>query len=346
MVDVRAEFGADVVYLNTASLGLPPRATLLALHCALEDWRAGRADPPAYDVPLNAARASYAALVGVSPGDVAVGSQVSAFAGVVAASLPAGSEVLTAGGDFTSILFPFHVQAGRGITVREVPLEELAGAVTGRTALVAVSAVQSADGRLADLAALEATGAPVLLDVTQAVGWLPIDASRYAYTVCGAYKWLLSPRGAAFFTVRRELRDALVPMAAGWYAGDDPWSSIYGGPLRLAEDARRFDLSPAWHAWVGAAPAIELLAAIGPDPLHEHGLRLANQFRAGIALPPGDSAIVSLAVDDGAAAAMRAAGVAAATRAGRLRLSFHVYNDQADVDAALEAVGRHVLPQG
>ena len=87
---------------------------------------------------------------------VAVESQVSVFAGLIAANLPGGSEVLTATGDFTSILFPFYAQSGRGIRVREVPLDRIAECVTSRTTLVAVSAVQSAGGRVADLDALHA----------------------------------------------------------------------------------------------------------------------------------------------------------------------------------------------
>jgi selenocysteine lyase/cysteine desulfurase len=98
----------------------------------------------------------------------------------------------------TSILFPFHAQAGHGIRVREAPLERIADCMTSASALVAVSAVQSADGRGADVDALHAasraTGTNVLLDTTQAVGWLPVDASRFAYTACGGCKWLLSPQ--------------------------------------------------------------------------------------------------------------------------------------------------------
>jgi selenocysteine lyase/cysteine desulfurase len=187
---------------------------------------------------VAAARSSYARLVGVDPSAVAVGSQVSVFAGLIAANLPDGSEVLTAAGDFTSILFPFLAQSGRGVRVREVPLEHIADAVTPRTTLVSVSAVQSADGRVINLGALhaatEATGTRVLLDTTQAAGWLPVDAARFTYTACGGYKWLLSPRGTAYFTIRPELTGELVPHTAGWYAGESPWSSIYGGPLRLA----------------------------------------------------------------------------------------------------------------
>ncbi len=350
IASAREEFDAEVTYLNTATLGLPLRRSWLALQEAQARWRAGTAQAGEYDVPLGLARASYARLVGVAPSAVAVGSQVSVFAGLVAASLPDGSEVLTAAGDFTSILFPFHAQSGRGVRVREVPLEQIADAVTTSTTLVSLSAVQSSNGRVADLGALraacEATGTQVLLDTTQAVGWLPIEAGQFAYTVCGGYKWLLSSRGTAYLTVRPELLDALVPHTAGWYAGADPWASIYGGPLRLAPDARRLDVSPVWHAWVSAGPAVELLAGLGAPALYEHSVGVANRFRAGLGLSPGGSAIVSLAVDDRAAAALQQAAVVASVRAGRLRLAFHLCNDERDADHAVEVLRRHVRDEG
>lgn len=344
----RAEFDAQVTYLDTATMGLPPRRSWLALQEALAAWQAGTADAVGYDRPLAEARNSYARLVGVPASAVAVGSQVSVFAGLIAADLPAGSEVLTAEGDFTSILFPFLAQSGRGIRVREVPLERITESVTPGTTLVAVSAVQSANGRLIDLdalrAATEATGTRVLLDTTQAVGWLPIDAGRFAYTACGGYKWLLSPRGTAYFTIRPELIDDLIPHTAGWYSGENPWTSIYGGPLRLAADARRFDLSPAWHAWVAAGPAVGLLAQVGTRSLHTHSLGLANRFRTGVGLEPEDSAIVSVAVDDDTPATLAAARIAASARAGRLRLSFHISTGEADVDHAIDVLRPHILP--
>ncbi|QPP08058.1 aminotransferase class V-fold PLP-dependent enzyme [Streptomyces bathyalis] len=338
----QTEFDPDVVYLNTASIGLPPRSALNTLREAEEEWRKGTAEPAAYDLPVAAARAAYASLVGVDPSWVAVGSQVSAFVGLVAASLPEGSEVLTAAGEFTSVVFPFHAQAPRGVDVREVPLESIAEAVTPRTSLVAVAAVQSADGRLADLdaltAACDAVGARVLLDTTQAAGWLPVDAGRYDYTVGGGYKWLLAPRGTCFFTVRPEHIDGLIPHSAGWFAGEERWESLYGAPLRLAKDARRFDVSPVWHAWVGQEKSLDLLNGIGTDVLHEHALGLANRFRAAVGLPEGDSAIVSAAVDAGTPAELRRAGIVGSTRAGRMRLAFHLYNTEADADRAAEVV--------
>jgi len=341
-----SQFDAGVTYLDTATMGLPPRRSWEALQAAMRDWRAGTADAVGYDRPLATARAIYAALVGVAETSVSVGSQASVFAGLIAASLPAGCEVLTASGDFTSILFPFNAQAERGVTVREVPLEQLPDAVTDRTALVSVSAVQSADGRLVDLDALEAAcaerGSRVLLDLTQAAGWLPVQAGRFAYTVAGGYKWLLAPRGTAYLTVQPDLVGELVPQNAGWYAGADRWTSIYGSPLRLAEDARRFDVSPAWFAWVGAAPALELLANVGTVALHAHALGLANRFRAGVGLPEGDSAIVSALADEMVPELLRAAGIVASIRVGRLRLSFHVSTGPEDVDRAVTVLAGHV----
>jgi selenocysteine lyase/cysteine desulfurase len=342
----QADFEPESVYLNTASLGLPPRRSLEALQSVLHQWQAGHASPPDYDGPLEAARTSYAGLVGVHRAQVAVGSQVSHFAGLVAANLPVGSEVLLADGEFTSMVFPFLAQAGRDVQVRSVPPAQLAEAVTARTTLVAVSAVQSADGRVIDLDALvtacAATGTRVLLDTTQAVGWLPVDAGRFAYTVGGGYKWLLAPRGTCFFTVNPDLADDLVPHAAGWYAGADRWTSLYDGPLRLAGDARRFDVSPAWHSWVAQAPALDLLTEIGPGVLHAHNLALANRFRTAVDLPPENSAIVSVAVDAQGTDRLQAAQVVGSVRAGRLRLAFHLYNTETDVDRAAEALAGHV----
>jgi selenocysteine lyase/cysteine desulfurase len=223
-----------------------------------------------------------------------------------------------------------------------VPLDHLAESIDGSTDLVAVSAVQSANGRLADLEAIaEAArhhGALTLVDGTQACGWLPIDAGQLSVLVTGGYKWLCPPRGTALMSVAPELRDRLVPLAAGWYAGEQPWESCYGTPLRLAADARRFDVSPAWLSWHVAAFALEAFEQVGVDRIHEHNLALARRLRAGLGLEPHPSAIVSLDAGLEAAAQLAAAGVKASVRAGRVRLSLHLYNSEQDVDRALEAL--------
>ena len=344
MHDAQEEFEPAGIYVNTASIGLPPRRTVDALNEAIGTWGAGRAEAAGYDELVNRARQRFASLVGTTPERVAIGNQVSTFTALVATALPDGARVLAAEEDFTSVLFPFLAHADRGVQVKTVPLASLVDAIGPGVDLVAVSAVQSADGRLVPggLEALASAaarhGCLTYVDATQAVGWLPFDADRFDFVSCAAYKWLLSPRGTAFGVVRPERLGMLRPLYAGWYAGDDPWTSIYGPPLRLAKDARRLDISPAWLAWAGTVPALELLAEVGIAAIHRHDLALANALRGRLGLAAGDSAIVTVAADGGLER-LRTAGIKASVRAGAVRLSFHLHNTEADVDAVARALG-------
>jgi len=340
--EAREQWSPAGVYLNTASYGLPPRDGFDAMQAALSDWRGGRTSWEHWGEATEAARASFAGMVGVPATRVAIGATVSGFVGLVAASLPDGARVILPEEEFTSTLFPFLVQQERrGVTVTMVPAARLAEAIDARTDVVAFSAVQMSSGDVADLDAIVAAaahhGALTVLDATQACGWMPIDAARFGAVVCAGYKWLTLPRGTAFMVVGDALQESVVPHSAGWYAGADVHASYFGPPLRLASDARRFDTSPAWFSWVGAQPALALLHRIGVDAVYAHDVALANRFRAGLGMAASNSAIVSVA-DEGAAQRLERAGIVAALRGGRLRASWHLYNTEADVDAALDAL--------
>jgi selenocysteine lyase/cysteine desulfurase len=337
---VSREFPGARGYLNSASIGLPPTAAVTRLHAAISEWQDGKASAPGYDDYVEDSRRHFARIVDVPPKWVAIGSQVSALVGMVATALPPGSRVVCPDGEFTSVLFP--MLARDDITVDLVDLDEIAAAIGPQTDLVAFSLVQSADGRVADGGAISAAaqqhGALTLVDATQAAGWLPLDSTRYDVTVTGAYKWLMSPRGTAFMTVRPEAMDRLALLYPGWYAGESPWDSIYGPPLRLASDARRFDLSPGWLAWVGTAVALRVLVDVGVEKIHQHNVGLANNFRNRVGLDPSNSAIVS--IDLPASTDMeQLQQFSTATRAGKLRVGFHLYNTDNDVDRLAAALG-------
>ena len=81
----------------------------------------------------------------------------------------------------------------------------------------------------------------------------------------------------------------LVPAPRRLVGGRGSAADYYGPPLRLADSARRLDTSPAWFSWVGTAPTLELVERIGVERIHEHDVELANRFRAGMGLEPGES---------------------------------------------------------
>ena len=340
-VELDGLWEAERPYLNTASFGLPPRNAFASLQRALEDWRRGRTSWEPWAEQANAARAAFARIVGCRPEDVATGATVSELVGLVAASLPDDSRVVVPDVEFTSNLFPWLVHEHRGVKVDTVPLERLAESIDAKTTLVAFSSVQSSSGEVVDVEAVaeaaRAHDAFVLVDATQACGWAHVSAASVDFLVCHGYKWLLAPRGTAFLAVRPDWLEMIKPLHANWWSAPDPYGDFYRPPLRLADDARRLDTSPAWFSWVGAAPALELLEHIGIEGIGHHNVDLANRFRAGMDLGPSNSAIVTVDVP-GAADKLARARIEAAVRDDRLRVSFHLYNTAADVDAALDAL--------
>jgi selenocysteine lyase/cysteine desulfurase len=343
IADAAAQFGDARGYLAVASIGLPPRSAVKALTADLAAWFRADRDPQGYDPIVASTRAAYARLVGIGADRVAAGSQTSVFTALVAAAVPAGAEVLCVEGDFSSIVFPFLQRPD--IRVRSVPLSALAESIADETWLVSFSLVQSATGLVADseaiAAAATAHGTLTYCDVTQAAGVLPVDATRWDATVCHTYKWLCSPRGVAFLTVTPEFQQRLRPVQAGWYAGDDVWQSCYGPTMQLAPDARQFDVSPVWQAWVGAEQSISLFASLDIPTVWAHASGLGDQLCDALGIPQQHQAIVTWADPDKAELdRLIAAGIRASGRAGRLRASFHVWNTEDDVSAVVAALRR------
>lgn len=342
----REAFGAQFVgaagYLNSPTYGLPPLFLVDALHDCIARWQAGTMDVPSFDDDVAAGRAGYAALASVPVESVAMGSTVSGALGLVAAAIPDGSRVVTVPGEFTSTTFPFAAQADRGVTVTELPADQLISAAADFDVVV-VSLVQSANGALLDTDALRRTIAGsdsdtvTVIDITQAAGWKVLDLGWADVTVAAAYKWLLVPRGVTWMSLSERVRGAMTPHAANWYAAEQPWQAIYGLPIRLAGDARRFDISPTWFSALGAGLTLPWLASLDRVAVERHTVGLAGRLRSALQLPAQASPIVSLPVE-GAADRLAAAGIRASVRAGAVRVGFHLYNDDNDLDRLLDTL--------
>jgi selenocysteine lyase/cysteine desulfurase len=333
-------------YLDTASYGLPPLATVTALEQALEEWRTARGDwMRDWDVVAEEARPLTADVFGAPAEEIALLPAVSVGIGCVAASLTAKDEVVVPDDEFRSLLFPLLVaEEARGVRVRRVPFEELPGAVTATTTLVATSHVRSNGGGLQDLEAVAAAahkhGADVLIDATHSAGVLRIEAERLGlhYVAVAAYKHLLCPRGVAFMRVARDRVERLQPWNANWRSTASPYAGYYGGSLdELPDDSTRFDVSLAWHPWLGAVASLRVLALSDPQERQAHCVGLANAAADLLGVRPTGSSVMTVPVSIDSRelrASLEEAGIAAGYPAGKVRLSFHIYNDLADVEYA------------
>src|SRR5436309_14144111 len=124
------------------------------------------------------ARDGYAAALGCDASQVALTGSTTDGVNTVLSGLDlrAGDEIVTSDEEHPGLLAPLGRAVRRhGVSVRVVPFEELPGAVTTSTRLVACSHVSWASGRIADVQGLRTAGAPVLLDAAQALGAIPVD---------------------------------------------------------------------------------------------------------------------------------------------------------------------------
>jgi selenocysteine lyase/cysteine desulfurase len=336
-----------ITYLDTATYGLPPQATMDALDRALRAWQAGTGDWIAdWDEPSDQAPRDFATLIGAGADEIAAIPASSVGTGLVAASLGSGDEVVVPADEFTSTLFPLLVAKERGAVIREVAFDEVAAAVTDSTRLVAFSLVQMQTGRVADLeailAAAERHGARVLVDATQGVPFVDLEPviGQIDYLVCSGYKHLLSPRGTAYLYVRRDRWDSLEPLNANWRAADAPFGRYFGGPLTLMPDARRFEVSRGWFPWVGATASLALLARWKTDGAFPAVLALAAGLAGRLGVPWYGSSLVCAPLGDGEAArtALAAAGIRASVRGTAIRFAVHVYTTEDDLDRAAAAI--------
>jgi selenocysteine lyase/cysteine desulfurase len=360
---IREHFAPNpgVAYLDAATYGLPPRATIAALQQALTDWQSGRANwREDWDREGDVCRSLFAELIGARVSAVALMPTVSVGVGMVAASLAPGMEVVVPDDEFTSVVLPLLVaEQARGVRVRIVPFASLAEAIEPGTGLIAFSLVRSQSGETADLAAVCAAArlheSQVLVDATHAIPFVPVaeHLADIDYLFCHGYKHLLCPRGVSFAYVREDRWDEIAPFMTNWRSVAPRYERAYGGPLTLADDASRFDVSLAWHAWAGAKHSLELLLRWQREGAFADVLALAARLTTGLGLPPPTSSLVCLTVDESEAAeaALERAGVRCAARGGNIRLSPHVYNTVTDVDRAVAAMAtfspsRDDLPVG
>jgi len=291
------------------------------------------------------ARELYAGVLGADPADVALTGSTTDGVNTVLSGLDLrpGDEVLTSDEEHPGLLAPLgRARVRHGITVRVVPFDELANAVSPSTRLVACSHVSWVGGKLIDAAALKATGVPFLLDGAQGVGAVPVDVAALGcdFYAGSGQKWLSGPEGSGCLYVKRERLDELVTPWPGYSSIADAMDALSFAP---APDAKRLDhgfpsgLRSAW-----AIASIEVLAQAGWEWVHERAATLAASLadrlgERGIKVSPrGRSTLVSWDAADPDADVKRLAELGIIVRSipshGLMRASVGAWSSEEELD--------------
>jgi cysteine desulfurase/selenocysteine lyase len=368
VTDIRELFPGlkDTIYLNTATMAVGCTPAREAYERAVERWAAGRFDWMEAERAGEDTRAVFAQIVGARPEEVAIVPAVSSAAGIVAANMPPakrGENIVVADTEFSSNYFPWLLLRERGYEVRSVHFNDdgmsadaYGEVADGGTRLIAVSAVHSPNGYRTDLAALgqvaARSGAWLFVDACQAAGAVPIDVVRDGvdFLAAASHKFLLGSRGMGYLFVRRALLERIRPVLPGWKAARTPFESFYGPTMDLSPTASKLDTSLVWFAALAEQAALGVLRRFGIQAILDRNAQLSRRLHDALvahrsAFRPFPerhrSTIVSVPVDDAekVMTRLRTANVVASVRAGRIRLSVHFYNLEAELDHVAELIG-------
>jgi selenocysteine lyase/cysteine desulfurase len=358
-----------LVYINSCSQGALSDAVRQAYDDYLRDWD-DKGAPWEYWVERGeAARASFARLIGAAPDEVAVTTSLSAGVSALASGLRFArrSTIVTTDLEFPTIGQIWHAQEARGARVVHVPaaetgivpLERFERAIDDDTLLVSLTHVCYRTGALLDVEPVvrlaHERGALVLLDAYQSAGSLPLNVTELGvdFLAAGVLKYLLGSAGLGFLYARRDVVERVWPTATGWFADRD----VFEMDIRdysPAPDARRFQSgTPPIPAIYAGIAGMELMREIGiaetrshVNDLNHRLIEVVDDLRARLVTPRKPrrrGALLCVASTDVRAlvGALRREGIVTSERDGNLRISAHAYNSVEDVDAVLAALARN-----
>jgi L-cysteine/cystine lyase len=336
-------------YLQAGSVGPLARGTIDAVRAAEEDGLGNGRGSAAQFVRLleerEELRGEIAGLVGVPPETVALTASTTDGCNIVLAGLDLGpgDEVITTTDEHFGLIGPLHT-SGAKVVVVEPDSERIAGAVTPRTRLLALSHVLWTTGALLPVHELrERTGLPILVDGAQSVGAVPVDAAGLDYYTVSGQKWLCGPEGTGALVVAdpEALRVARPSYLAQHSYEPD-------GTFEAKAGAARFDPNVTPR---GAVAGLRTAIASIPEWAQERARELAERFRAALAdagcdvvVPEKRATLVSWRVpaDESADVVARLAAASVIVRdlpgRGLVRASVGWWNDEADLERLLGAL--------
>nr|WP_042178354.1 aminotransferase class V-fold PLP-dependent enzyme [Kibdelosporangium sp. MJ126-NF4]CEL13133.1 Cysteine desulfurase [Kibdelosporangium sp. MJ126-NF4]CTQ98822.1 Cysteine desulfurase (EC 2.8.1.7) [Kibdelosporangium sp. MJ126-NF4] len=356
---------ADTVHLASCSQGALSGELLTALHELTFSMREHGAPWEAWMAEVDQARRRFAALIGATPDEIAVVHCASDGAYQIASTQDYSKRpvVVTTDMEFPSVGHVWVAQAARGAEVVHVPErgatvdpDELVAAISERTALVSVPVASYRNGARmpvdAAVARAREVGAKVFMDAYQAAGVLPVDVRELDcdYLVSGALKYMLGLPGVAFLYVRDGVTDDLPPQLTGWFGRVDPFR-FDPRTVDYPPQARRFETgTPGIPAVYAANAGMNLLSRVDMKDVGNHvtGLTalaserlLAAGERIWAPASPGEHGPQVALVDDNPdrlAAYLAERRIATAPRGSVLRLSFHYFTNESDIDTACSAI--------
>ena len=361
----------NLSYANVATTSPAAHQTSMEWSDALARGGAAEFDGEAEKNGMMPLRRATARLLSCKVEDVCVGSSATELLCSVAwaKSPPKGSNIVSTRASFRSTVYPWtRVADANGAEVRLADHDsdlytepnDIISLIDQDTSVVTVSHVEFSSGQRYDLRKLadaaHSVGAILVVDATQSMGMVPIDApnSGADVIVSSGYKWLRGTYGAAVGYISPSVLPDMYPGLLGFRSHDDIWD-LRAERLTLPEDASRFEYTTIhFGAALGLAKAVDEICDFGIQEVWEHDLKLADKVideakRIGLSIvsPISEderSAIIGLRMPEGVSSEVIARrlqdeySILVTSRAGLLRVSPHMDNTTEEVGMLFDAL--------
>lgn len=364
------------IYLNHAGTSPLSTRVIRAMDQHLHERSAGILETYQGDLEIvRKLRSSLSTLINAEgPERISLQASTSDSINLVAAGLAwkSGDRILLNDLEFPANVYPYLNLRRFGVELdfmesRDgmVTPEMIEDALSPRTRLLALSAVQFLSGHRADLRAIgslcRSRGVVFAVDAIQAVGAVKIDVRHMQIDAlsAGAQKWQMGPHGTGFLYLTKELQSRIHQQYLGWLSVQDPWE-FRNLEQPLAESARRYEGGslnfPGIH---GYHASVTTLLDFGLPGIEDHLLdlttilytQLTGLQRVKLITPENRLAragIVSIQLPSGIDGKhfllkMEQEGITPALREGKIRFSPHFYNTPDEMERTVQATARCLL---
>jgi selenocysteine lyase/cysteine desulfurase len=358
------------IYLNHAATSPLSTRVVEAMTAHLQERSSGSIDSYWTDLPKKEECRTFVQRLihAESPDRVAFTANTSDAINIIASGMPwkSGDRVLLNAMEFPANVYPYLHRRRLGVEIDNIPCasgkitpEIIEAALTPRTRVVALSAVQFLSGYRADMATIgdlcRRRGIFFVVDGIQAVGAIAMDvqAMKIDALAAGSQKWQMAPHGTGFLYLTEALQSRLQQQYLGWLAVRDPWD-FFNCDQPPAASARRYEGGTVnFPGIMGLHAALATLREFGMDKIESHILYLTQILTEGLQKLDGvelcspaarheRAGIVTIKLPpqvDGNAVLQKisARHITISLRNGKLRYSPHFYNSPEEITAAVEA---------
>lgn len=358
----------DLIYLNHCAIGPIPQRSEEAARSHLQKRSSGSVDSFEFDEQvITSSRKNAAKMINSGSDDlIALIPNTSHGLNLIASEFPweDGDEILLSDIEFPANIYPYLWVSDSDTQVKKIdsedgkiPVERIEAAITPKTKMIAISAVQFLSGYRADLETIgelcKKHKIYLVVDAIQAAGCCPLDVQQMQIDalVTGGHKWLLGAQGLGFMYMSEEFHKHLTPRYVGWLSVENPWE-LLNTDQNLLPNARRYEggmyNGPGVHI---LNQSLELLLETGIDRIYQHTLQLQDHMLSKLRNAPlqpygsgealNRSGILAFRLSDSndnqtILQTFADAGITVSIRSDILRIAPHLYNTSDEIEKTAE----------